>query len=58
MSLTLIEAILSEFSSLLLALFVGNSFLPVKLFLNVSMVAVILFSEPKEDSFVFALYNL
>lgn len=41
MPLTLIEAILTVLSSLLLAFFVGNSFLAVKFFLDVNMITVI-----------------
>jgi len=42
MPLTLIEAILTVLSSLLLAFFVGYSFLAVKLFPDASMITVIL----------------
>lgn len=42
MPLTLIEAILTVLSSLLLAFFVGNSFQAVKLFPDANMITVIL----------------
>lgn len=57
MPLALIGAILAEFSSVLLAFFVGNSFLTVKPFLDESMLAASLFTECKEDLFVFAIHT-